>query len=371
MLVLLTLLALSVAWPTIGITHDVSTSLWPVLGAMTVVPLLLLRRAAAVSWAFAAGGCLVWWVLVPELPGAPMPWPVMQFLVLLVTLLAVALWAEWYEIVAIGAATGSLLWLAMPDHLKGWTFGQIGIIVIGLLLRWLVLSRRQLAQQTEQTETERAQRAVVEERSRIARELHDVVAHHMSMIVVQAQSAPLRLGVDRPDVSKEFAEIEHSAREALGEVRGVLGVLREAREEAERAPQPGLEQMPQMLEATKAAGMQLTWSLDAAPEDCPPGTALVLYRVLQESLANAARHAPGSAVGVTMRHSTDRAVLTIHNGPGSTPPPERGGGAGVGGMTARAEAVGGSLRAEPDGAGGFIVQADVPVAGRPSTSALG
>lgn len=368
---LLALLALAITWPTIGVTHRAPVSLWPVLAVMTVLPLLFVRRAPAIGWAATMGTCLVWWVLVPELPGAPMPWPVMQFLILLVTLLGVALWAQWYEIGAVVALTGALLWLALPGELQGWAFGQAGIVVVGLLLRWLVLSRRELAQQTERTETERAQRAVVEERARIARELHDVVAHHMSMIVVQAQSAPLRLGVERHDVAKEFAEIEHSAREALGEVRGVLGVLRDARGEAERAPQPGLEQMPPMLEATKAAGMPLTWSIELDPDDCPPGTALVLFRVLQESLANAARHAPGSAVRVTLTATSDRAVLTVQNGSGSAAPPERAGGAGIEGMTARAEAVGGTLRAEPDGAGGFIVCADVPLAGRPATSALG
>lgn len=370
-LVLLALLALAITWPTIGVTHRVAVSLWPVLAFMTVIPVLFLRRAPAIGWAATIGSCLVWWLLVPELATSPMPWPVMQFLILLATLLAVAIWAQWYEIGAVVAATGALLWLAMPETLQGWAFGQIGIVVVGLLLRWLVVSRRELAQQTERTETERAQRAVVEERSRIARELHDVVAHHMSMIVVQAQSAPLRLGVDRPEVTKEFTEIEHSAREALGEVRGVLGVLRDERGEAERAPQPGLEQMPPMLEATRAAGMQLTWSLRIHPHECPPGTALVLFRVLQESLANAARHAPGSEVDVLLQRETDDAVLTVRNRAGAAAAPERGGGAGIAGMTARAEAVGGTLSAEPDGGGGFVVRAQVPMAGRPTAGALG
>lgn len=367
--VLLTLVALAIAWPTIGVTHHPEPSLWPVLGVMTVVPLLVIRRAPALAWTLAVAGSLVWWLIVPELSGAVMHWPVMQFLVLLATLLACALWAQWYEIGGVVAVTAAFLAVAMPDDLKGWALGQALFVGVGLLVRWLVLSRLQLAQEKAQAESERAQRAVVEERARIARELHDVVAHHMSMIVVQSQSAPLRLGVDDPAVTKEFSEIEHAAREALGEVRGVLGVLRQKREEAERAPQPGLEQMPQVLAATKAAGMPLTWSLDVDPQDCPPGTALVLHRVLQESLANAARHASGSQVGVTLRKVGERAVLTVHNGPGQrgAAPLERSGGAGIDGMTARAEAVGGTLRAEPDNAGGFIVQADVPLGGRPAS----
>src|SRR5699024_8132011 len=157
------------------------------------------------------------------------------------------------------------------------------IVAFALLARWLRTARRQLASREEEAETERDRRAVLEERSRIARELHDVVAHHMSMVVVQAQSAPYRVEAVSPEAKEEFAGIESAARQALTEVRGVLGLLREDRADPETAPQPSLADLPSLLEASRAAGMELRWSLDL--EDCPPGTALVLHRVLGEALA--------------------------------------------------------------------------------------
>src|SRR5690606_34464969 len=135
----------------------------------------------------------------------------------------------------------------MPDDLKAWAVGQALVMGVALLIRWLVISRRQIAVQQDEVETERARRAVVEERGRIARELHDVVAHHMSMIVVQAQSAPLRHGVDDPKVVAEFQAIEGTARQALTEVRSVLGVLRDEHGPVETAPQPDLAQLPSLV----------------------------------------------------------------------------------------------------------------------------
>jgi signal transduction histidine kinase len=276
---------------------------------------------------------------------------------------------------------------------------------VALLVRWLVISRRQIAVQQDEVETERARRAVVEERSRIARELHDVVAHHMSMIVVQAQSAPIRHGLSDPDVVGEFSAIEGSARQALTEVRSVLGVLRDERGPVEMAPLPDLAQLPALVKASKAAGMPLTSRLRLDPAKVPPGTALVLYRVAQESLANAARHAPGAAVELTLEEESGWARLMVR----SSPPPaqaqgvcscpagtpcvcgfggsssqmrrrngegagtggaDENGGNGIPGMFERVRAVGGTFEAEPVGAG-FVVVATVPLTGRPQVTGLG
>lgn len=384
---LLALVTLIITWSTMSITHDVPVSLMPVLALCVAFPVVLLRRAPFVAWAVAAGTSVLWWAVVPAFWDSPMPWPVMQFLVLLATLIAVGLWSDWREIPIVVAATGVLLLIAMPDDLKAWTLGQALIMGVALLVRWLVISRRTIAVQQDEVETERARRAVVEERSRIARELHDVVAHHMSMIVVQSQSAPLRHGISDPDVVGEFSAIEGSARQALTEVRSVLGVLRDERGPVESAPMPDLTQLPALVKSSKAAGMPLTSRLRLDPAQVPPGTALVLYRVAQESLANAARHAPGAAVELTLEEDSGWARLMVRNSPppahtssvsadGGEPDPPRGrtddegGGNGIPGMFERVRAVGGTFEAEPVGAG-FVVIATVPLTGRPQVSGLG
>lgn len=372
---LLTVIAFTIAWPTITATHSVNSSLLPVLAAMEVVPLLVMRRAPFAAWGMSAVGAVVWWQLIAQLPTAPMPWPVMHFLVLLTTVLVAAMLAELIEVMVVVIASVLLCLLAMPNDQKAWAVGIALFAIFGLLMRWLVLSRRELARQSEETELERARRAILEERSRIARELHDVVAHHMSMVVVQAQSAPVRLTEVSDETRAEFARIESSARQALNEVRGVLGVLRQEGSTAETAPQPGLEQLPELLEATRAAGVDLTWRLALRPQECPRGTALVLHRIVQESLTNATRHSPGAPVVVTLDGEASVATLAVRNGLPTGPLTEGGdrgtGGNGIPGMTSRAEAMGGHLRAEPTPDGGFVVQVQVPLEGRPRLTGLG
>lgn len=366
-LVLLALLFFVITWSTTGVTHRLTGSLQPFFALMTVTPLLVLavRQPAFVAWAVSGVGSLVW-LLVPRVADWPMPWPVTHFLVLLLTVLVVSMYARLVEVAAAAGLTAVLFLVVMTGDLKAWAIGIAIIVAFGLLLRWLVLSRRQLAEQAEDAEVERARRAVVEERSRIAHELHDVVAHHMSMVVVQAQSAPYRVEDVSPGAKEEFAAIESSARQALNEVRGVLGVLRQEDGPAQTAPQPGLADLPSLLESSRAAGMDLRWELDVAEGRCPPGTGLVLHRILQEALANASRHAPGALVEVTLAERAGEADLEVRSSAGGRPStePDTGGGNGIPGMRARAEAVGGHLHAEAVPGGGFRVHAAVPLPGR-------
>ncbi|MDN5716282.1 MAG: histidine kinase [Janibacter sp.] len=367
---LLAVLMFIIGWSTISQSHAVTASVMPLLAAMSVAPLLIMRRAPFVAWVVSAVGALVW-IPLPRLADAPMPWPVVHFLILLAAILVAAMYAQLRLVAAVLAGSVLLFLAAMPDGMKPWALGAAIIVAFGLLTRWLVLSRRALAVQEEETEVERARRAVVEERSRIARELHDVVAHHMSMVVVQAQTAPYRVADLTPEAKGEFVAIEESARAALQEVRGVLGVLREEGAPVQTAPQPTLADLPALLESSRSAGMDLSWHLGLPHEDCPPGTGLVLHRVLQESLANASRHAPGASVRVDLVrvHPADApagALLTVATSPSSSAGSrERGGGNGIPGMRTRVEAVGGTLTAGPTAEGGFAVTASVPLTDRP------
>ncbi len=354
-----------IAWSTLSLTHDVTVSMRPVVALVETAPLLLARVRPLAGWAVSIGGALGFTFIDVTNPDWPMPWPVVHFLVLLALVAAVALRARWEEIIGAVGGTAIVFVLLLPDDLKAWALGQALVGGVALLVRWLVVSRRQLAIETVSTQEERARRAVLEERSMIARELHDVVAHHMSLIVVQSQSAPFRLGAVSEDVRAEFTSIEQSARAALNEVRAVLGVLRSASHEVASAPVPSGGDLEGLLESSRAAGLPITWSaLPPAVATVPAGVGLAAYRILQESLANASRHAPGAAVRAEVTLDAGDLALVVEN---TTPPRpvaptgESGGGNGLVGARTRAQTADGTLVAGPTESGGFRVEAHLPV----------
>ena len=160
--------------------------------------------------------------------------------------------------------------------------------------------RRRRAQRDLRSAEERS--AVLSERTRIARELHDVVAHHMSMIAVRAETAQYRLGDIGEPVRDEFGQISDAAREGLVEMRRILGVLRSDNQETLTAPQPGLSDLADLVETARAAGATLTLETLEDPDGVPPAVELTAYRIVQEALSNAGRHAPG-ATGVGRAHA--------------------------------------------------------------------
>jgi signal transduction histidine kinase len=201
------------------------------------------------------------------------------------------------------------------------------------------------------------------ERARIARELHDVVAHHISMIAIQAETARLTTPGMPAGGAQRLSEIGDTARAGLTEMRRLLGVLREdsPAEAADRHPQPGLEQLPGLIdEARESSGAGCRLIVSGPPAAIDPGVSLAAYRIAQEALTNARRHAPGAAVDVEVRYGDGELRLLIRdNGPGpsrTTPA----GGHGLTGMRERAAAVGGELRAEAAAIGGFLVEARLP-----------
>ena len=215
------------------------------------------------------------------------------------------------------------------------------------------------------------------ERARIARELHDVVAHHISMIAVQAETARLTTPGLPADGAKRLLAIGDTARTALTEMRRLLGVLREdAAPEPGRRPQPGLEQLNELIdEMRESAGTSARLIVSGPVVPLDAGVQLTAYRIVQEALSNARRHAAGAAVDVELRYAGDALRIRVRdNGPGppdGTPPggappdgpPLRGApaaGHGLLGMRERAGMVGGTLRVGPAPAGGFLVEAALP-----------
>jgi len=201
------------------------------------------------------------------------------------------------------------------------------------------------------------------ERARIARELHDVVAHHISMVAVQAEAARLAVPGLPAAGAQRLSAIGDTAREALVEMRRLLGVLRDDAgvEVADRRPQPGLDQVTELVdEAREASGCPTRLIFRGAPIALDPNVELVAYRIVQEALTNSRRHAPGAAVDVELAYTDALLRLRVRDdGPGPPPsvPP---GGHGITGMRERAAAVGGSARTGPATGGGYLVEAILP-----------
>lgn len=240
-------------------------------------------------------------------------------------------------------------------------------LLLAAALRERYEVQRRLAEQETISEAERGRRTLLEERARIARELHDVVAHHMSVITVQADTAEYRLDRLPPDAREEFTSIAATARESLSEMRRLLGVLRNEEAHGELAPQPGLTQIGQMVEATARAGMPVEFT--PCDAEVPEAVGLSAYRIVQEALANVVRHAPGAPTRVSVSESVaeDGARLTVLvvNGPPPEPPAAplevSGTGHGLVGMRERVRIIGGTLDVGPLPDGGFRVAARLPL----------
>lgn len=236
--------------------------------------------------------------------------------------------------------------------------------------------RRQYLEQVEQRladaerdRDERARRAIEEERTRIARELHDVVAHHVSLIGVQAGAARTALD-SSPDATRAaLAAIEASSRDAVGEMRRLLDALRPLDDSRSRAPQPGLDALPALVERMRAAGIDVTIRAEGLPPDgldteLPPSLSLTCYRIAEESLTNIVRHSQARTAVIDVAVRPDAVVVSVHDpGPARAVPVtdvRQSCGRGLRGMAERVALFDGTLRTEPTAAGGFLVAAVIP-----------
>jgi signal transduction histidine kinase len=216
------------------------------------------------------------------------------------------------------------------------------------------------ATQEAMAETVREQTAM-EERARIARELHDIVAHHLSVIAVQSETARLTSPKLSADARGRFEAIAATAREALTETRRLLGVLREDVDGvADRQPQPGLDRLNELVDTARDAGANVRLTLQGKAIPLPAGIDLAAYRIVQEALTNARRHAPGAAIDVELSYSADALQLRVRDyGPGSADG-EPVVGHGLVGMRDRATIAGGTLSYGAAAGGGFEVEATLP-----------
>jgi len=254
------------------------------------------------------------------------------------------------------------------------------LAVLGVIVVWLALvlsvgelirARRDSIRQRAQAEAARRERSDSEQRLALAQELHDVLAHHISLINVQAGVA-LHLIDEQPERARPaLAEIKEASREALRELRGALDVLRRG-QAAPRAPAPGLADLPQLVATVAASGLDVRLRAlpDRSGDRVPAAVQLATYRIVQESLTNVARHAHASCATVRLgyaapsdeapvhgRAADELTVEVLDDGVGGSPVP----GNGISGMRERAEALGGHVQAGPHPDGGFAVRARLPV----------
>src|SRR6266545_759809 len=214
------------------------------------------------------------------------------------------------------------------------------------------------------TRAEEARRRASEERLRIARELHDVLAHNISLINVQAGVA-LHLMDEQPEQARTaLTAIKQASKDALGELRSVLEVLRRSDEAEPRTPQPGLDELHDLISRAGAAGLAVTVEIDGSPRPLPAEVDLAAFRIVQEAVTNVARHAGQSAAIVRVAYGEHEVTLQIDDdGRGGTPSSISGSGSGLAGMRERAAALGGRLEVGPRPGGGFRVRAELPMDG--------
>ncbi|MFC7327684.1 histidine kinase [Marinactinospora rubrisoli] len=360
-----------------------------VLGLAMGLPLALVARSPLLTWRFMAVGLFAL-LLVAGVAGTPTPatvpggtspsvlwpWPVAVLLALPVVLYLVAISYPRRIAVGVGAVTvlfdvlAASLLAGTPLLQSLWVAAvAVAVLAYGRNVRARRTAQRELAQESALRRQDRARQAVLEERSRIARELHDVVSHHMSLIAIQAEAAPYKYPGLSPETTATFHTIRDTARDALTEMRRVVGLLRAEGEDAERAPQPGLDRLPDLVSGARQAGMRVTVDVTVPPDDLPSAVGLSVYRIVQESLSNAGRYAPGADVHVEVAHTDRLLVVRVRNSgaeeSGGVPGLDSGG-HGLVGMRERVAMLGGTLRAGPLPEGGFEVRAELPLAD-PST----
>ncbi|MFC9250828.1 sensor histidine kinase [Amycolatopsis thailandensis] len=269
---------------------------------------------------------------------------------------------------------GLISFAAAAPFVRDWRDAAL-LVMLGGIAFFLgnTVRQRRLAEEERRAQQERrlaeeARAALLEERAGIARELHDVVAHHMSVLALRADSARFRFADPgkngrEAEILQEFADLAGTAREGLTELRRLLGVLRSEDQALLVAPQPGLARVVELVDGVKAAGTACELELRGDLDAVPVGVALSVFRIAQEALSNAIQHAPGASISVELAAGRESVRLFIENGPGDSPKrtDQTGGGHGLVGMRERAAMLAAQLEVGERPDGGFLVALTVPL----------
>jgi len=341
------------------------------IGLLTSAPLVLRTKYPLTAWS-ASTLALLWASLLTQpytVSGVADLWAAV--IVYVLCLYAVAVRCKpWVVVVTAVATVAGATTVGQQPSITA-----VAIAAIPVAVAVIVRVRRGNREELEVAERRHeGERALLQERQRIARELHDVVAHHMSVIAIQAEAGPYKIANPPPELVESFAEIRASALSGLNELRRVLGVLRS--DQPDTMPQPGLEDLPGLLDSARAGGVTVTTDVTGTRRPLPDGVNLSAYRIVQEALSNAMRHAPGSKVQVKLFYGEAALVIEIRNdgvngaqADPAAPEQERwaglgGGGHGIIGMRERAAMLGGHLQAGPVADDEFLVTAALPLGDR-------
>lgn len=278
----------------------------------------------------------------------------------------------------IGTGIAINSWVVVPSRHRGTFFDWVTILfayclfaapsiiawVLGDSMRYrraYYLDLEDKARRLERERDQQAQIGAAAERARIARELHDVVAHHVSVMVVQAEGASYALDASPETTRRALGTIAETGRSALAEMRRLIGVLRSEGNAADRAPQPGVDQLEDLLEQVRATGIVVDFTVEGVPVPLPQGMALAAYRIVQESLTNTRKHGgPRVSVQVSLHYGEDELRMLVRDDGRGASALTDGKGNGLTGMRERVAMYGGSLWAGPRLEGGYQVEAVLP-----------
>jgi signal transduction histidine kinase len=336
-----------------------------VLVLLIVVPLAWRRRAPLAVLCAVAGAAVLEQAFLDSFPSFQ------PFVALLIAVYSVAAHSDRRRAVIGAVVTLAIL---VPGELVQALSGDgsfdVGVFVafagawlFGRALRRWRLEAGELGRRAERLEREREQQAriaVAEERARIARELHDVVAHAVSVVVIQAQGAQRALEGEQRPVREALSSIESTGRQALVEMRRLLGVLRRGDEDLALAPQPSLRYLDALVEHVRDAGLPVELRVDGEATQLPPGVDVSAYRIVQEALTNTLKHAGPAHACVVVRYARDELELEISDD-GRGPKRNGGGGHGLVGIRERVAVVGGDFESGTPANGGFVVRARLPL----------
>jgi signal transduction histidine kinase len=359
--------ALEVAW-----RDDPPTTLWFAVPAMALVvlPLLARRRfpfAAPVTvWLLAPALSFVDGRLVPSSTSASVAGFVGAFLI---GNLRDAVQARLGLAIVVGGA--AIIVYQDPTHATGQLVFTPLLFVIGWLAGFAMRERDEQAQAAElragQAEREReaaARIAVAEERTRIARELHDIVAHAVSVMVLQVGAVRHRMPEARAEDREALQDVERTGRMALAEMRRLLGAMRDDGEDPARVPQPGLRDLDGLVDGVERAGLPVRLRIDGEPYPLPDALDVSAYRIVQEALTNALKHAQASEAEVVVGYGSDALQIDVRdNGHGALATNGDGQGHGLVGIRERVKIYGGEMTAGTASGGGFVLSTRLPLRG--------